>query len=1844
MKRNMKKIIAFLCAIVLLVTTILNNGYMQQAKAEDSSTETTEVTPVTLEGYTNLTISDFLSSDDNTQMEDKTYAFEDEYHKRAKFYAPDITNFDKVLFSMYVKFGTSGNSSRIEIGGVSSDGKGYAVYPNSKGNLLFVDIASKTGTYSCGAVESSQVDGITTFTNTEFLLQIGFEYGEVETNDSGVEVRDAVMHVYVNGTKYSGDGFTISDWKTEYIGNYLSVYRESSADSVTLKSVEIASDDSGDSDDSDDTETPTGPTPVTKEGFTNLTISDFVDSSGAQMPEDTYTTTNTKETFVYSASGYTDLNKVLLSMKVTFSGGGDGARLEFGGAGINTGFCIYPNTQGNVFLRTASTASAFDNTKYFSLGDMNASTTEEFLLQIGIEYGDFDDDELEDDAKIYVFVNGNEWGPQTVTDYATSAGTKGNYLGVYVKSGSSLTVKSADIDTLAGYNEVTISDFQDSDGNKMEAKRYEYISENIERFYADEYSGDNFDNTVVSMNVKFEGGSANTRIDIGGINEWSGLQVYSNAAGDALFVVADNNYGITDSWQGVKILLSATNLESFLNTKFKLQLTFNFGEIDSTTNTANLFVRVYINGEACGSLSVTGCKMAKFGNYIGLYRAEEESVISVGSIDGDFPYKELTFYDFRIYNKTYEASEAGFVVSKTTSEVDSFAEVMLTGDILLDCSTDSRIIWGGTGSEKGLEMVLNAADGVTMYWRDTNQAQTYIDKLYPNIAGVTFRGEKYTLGLSAETVDHDSDGVMDDLKIGIWFNGNLYNSGYFYIDDRASELGTYFNVYCNGAGDTVTFNSDKSLLVQPDENYEEITFFHYGVDDGTYEWYQAGDGVNADGSYIMGDSINKTVLCGDVLLTKVSDSTESFNITLGGTSDNVWKGITLSISNSGNLFLIDPNGGSTPLAKIAPGNIGLSSFIGEEFNLMWSIETGEFDEASGTDTKVGIWINGILCNGDLSGTYAQDYIIISGYGDSLENRFGVAGSGEDDTVTLNSIYELTKLPDKSFDKVTFSDFGIENGQYDLTTDKIYPKGTTSLCKQLDKVVFSGDIRISDSKSAQKILYGGDGGWNGLSFKLNDYGNFIVSWYVSGVETPVGAITPSEAGLDSFIQQTFNLMISTELVDNDDEGEANDIKICLWFNKIRYTFEDENDYHIIEDKGASLQNGLSITGNTDTSILLRSVAEYQQNPYYYGDISTYRSGDAYTYPTLDGYVFAGWYADEDYETPLDKDVTSGDAYAKFIDEDVLSVKAQVKLDDAGTALPTEKTDLRFVTSVDSLEYRRISFYITKEGSTEKDAANLSDESARLVYEELYAVGSDSEKETYKPTVFSWQSDYFKTFTVRNIPAAKYATTFTVVPYWITVDGTTVKGIESVVCVNDHKPTTSTAKSNAYSFDFLGSETMPITGYHGPYLSTWSTDTLLFPNFVTDEYVKMIADSGVNVITCSNLDYNQKPALVKKLLQLGEKYGVGIYVKDSAIFELTTVGDLQARIEKYSDYESFLGMYLVDEPKTSSYKSSSSHTLASDYASIVSLLDELNIHYYVNLYPVVDETSWSDWFTGGGLTTTEKDNYSSYVSEVYSTLSPDVLSWDIYPFTEGSENENDTDTFSTYFWNIDTIRTKAQTDGKAFWAFVQAGAQWNDDCDYMTSTSYWPNEYQFDWNVNTNLAFGAQGISYFQLVQATNYAYGADENHWDFNRNSILGAWGNKTKWYDYAQEINKHIGAIDSVLMNSVNKGVIASGTNATTATSGLSAILSSSDYATYKLKSDSISGDMLIGCFDYQGKTALYVVNYNMTESGSQNIVLNFTGNYDVKAIQNAETTEYEDLSTLTLSMAAGEGVLLVLE
>lgn len=436
-----------------------------------------------------------------------------------------------------------------------------------------------------------------------------------------------------------------------------------------------------------------------------------------------------------------------------------------------------------------------------------------------------------------------------------------------------------------------------------------------------------------------------------------------------------------------------------------------------------------------------------------------------------------------------------------------------------------------------------------------------------------------------------------------------------------------------------------------------------------------------------------------------------------------------------------------------------------------------------------------------------------------------------------------------------------------------------------------------------------------------------------------------------------------------------------------------------------------------------------------------------------------------------------------------------------------------------------------------------------------------------------------------------------------------------------PPMEAEESVAISFDVIGGkDVMPLAGYWGPKITDESEDGVTLPETINDETYQLIANCGINLINHSLTNQRSAEEEVNYMMDLGVKYGIGTFVYDSVIHSAygdnsMTVEEMLPYMSEYMNHPGYAGMYLVDEPGSGKYNMGNINL--PNYPELYDkLVRQIGTFSYFNLLPITDMK--------------EKDNYIAYLDEVFKTVNPVYLSYDKYPFEKGNRGKE-----NCYFWNLAIIREYAQEHRIPFWTYMQCGDQWDLTKD---TEEYWPDEGQFDWQINTNLAFGVQGLQFYTLLEFPGSALAKTEKY-DPYRSGLIGICGNKTQWYYYTEEITKHIRAIDEVLMNSVNKGVIASGEKATWATS-LCSDKTMIEGKSWRELSD-VEGEALVGCFNYQGKTALYVANYS-TEY-AQKIKLSFVDEYRVTVIQNAETKYYE-ADGLTLDMAAGDGVLIVFE
>jgi len=168
-----------------------------------------------------------------------------------------------------------------------------------------------------------------------------------------------------------------------------------------------------------------------------------------------------------------------------------------------------------------------------------------------------------------------------------------------------------------------------------------------------------------------------------------------------------------------------------------------------------------------------------------------------------------------------------------------------------------------------------------------------------------------------------------------------------------------------------------------------------------------------------------------------------------------------------------------------------------------------------------------------------------------------------------------------------------------------------------------------------------------------------------------------------------------------------------------------------------------------------------------------------------WLFAGWFTGEgcSKESALaEVDTPNENCYAKFLPKEVLDVKVQTM--DAYVKegeIEAPNGAIRFVSSVDSLDYQYAGFHITyPDGSTKE----------HLIYQVQKKIDSNvmnadkNEKITYEfsPKIMDTKSEYFAT---AKLAVDSVDSNYVVKAFYKTLDGTTVYGESRCVSVKDGK---------------------------------------------------------------------------------------------------------------------------------------------------------------------------------------------------------------------------------------------------------------------------------------------------------------------------------------------------------------------------------------------------------------------------------------------------------------------------
>lgn len=115
--------------------------------------------------------------------------------------------------------------------------------------------------------------------------------------------------------------------------------------------------------------------------------------------------------------------------------------------------------------------------------------------------------------------------------------------------------------------------------------------------------------------------------------------------------------------------------------------------------------------------------------------------------------------------------------------------------------------------------------------------------------------------------------------------------------------------------------------------------------------------------------------------------------------------------------------------------------------------------------------------------------------------------------------------------------------------------------------------------------------------------------------------------------------------------------------------------------------------------------------------------------------------------------------------------------------------------------------------------------------------------------------------------------------------------------------------------------------------------------------MAREAGINLVAYTETDASNEAAVLEQL-RLAEKYNMGMYVQDKALWTMAE-SEYWNRLSKYSDYDSFWGINVLDEPGTADLYGAKQHIESTEndaYKNASKIVNKYaNLTGYINLLP-------------------------------------------------------------------------------------------------------------------------------------------------------------------------------------------------------------------------------------------------------------------------------------------------------
>lgn len=559
-------------------------------------------------------------------------------------------------------------------------------------------------------------------------------------------------------------------------------------------------------------------------------------------------------------------------------------------------------------------------------------------------------------------------------------------------------------------------------------------------------------------------------------------------------------------------------------------------------------------------------------------------------------FDSWTFSDVGLDDQTITSDK--FNWTSPSADAKSMNETIFHGEILFPAGSGDdfgRLFIGGSATENskdnGFLIRGHGTDSISLLFQNEGvEPPTQIKNFYSSTAGVNIRGnEKLHFSLSVQVLS-EQDGIAT-VKLGVFFNGKLYNNEYYTVSGIPTSALTQ-HVRMRYAANNPKIASIITIDNAPEADFDAWTFRNAGLQDNPA--FSSSVNWNEFATEAEGAALNKTLFQGKINFDDVSSfglfviggnyATEAsknrgFRFESYGTTDSIALGFwgpdgyfynengntgTQQVTEASQIAIFEPEVAETTLR----GNSELLLSLSVEY--ISEVTDGK------VDIKVGVFFDGKL--------YDNTYYTVKGVPEAFlrQNvRFNLASavSGVSNAIASyppvsqepKEDITLETAPEKDFAAWTFRDVEIDDQtvKTDLNWGSDWEYRTAG--DSLHQTLFQGKINFANGEGDAADFYiGGADATDDETATTSKYGGFIfqtvgtdglkLGYRVSGTNTihPIAEFDSTTAETQLRGNEELLLAFSVEYLSVENENAT--VKLGVFFDGNLY----DDTYYTIEN--------------------------------------------------------------------------------------------------------------------------------------------------------------------------------------------------------------------------------------------------------------------------------------------------------------------------------------------------------------------------------------------------------------------------------------------------------------------------------------------------------------------------------------------------------------------------------------------------------------------------------------------------------------------------------------------------------